>query len=345
MPPDRGLRLSVPTGYVPGVGVDVPDLRILAYHERKPMLRVVRVAAASFEAAPVSLDTGYALDDCLRLDGWFAFQPNQNVWGVPLPLGEDPFLIAKDTQIVCAARHRRSVWLQGRSQHAVTEYDGVARQFRRQIDLPGADDEWPWYLRAELADGFLVGWKHDLFHWSPPGEPRVLLEGGFASGPVDTTGTRLAYRSGSDDGFSLLDLKSGDRIPVATPADAQRGRTAFSPDGRWLAVDLDYSRPKTVEESMATIRAIASGQRVKYEPEPHRLGIVRCSDGEVIVTEGVYDNFPNLVWSRDSSWILLSAPFAPRKLWFARPGDTTLNSITFAKHVPSLLCDVSDLIA
>lgn len=34
--------------------------------ERKPMLRVVRLPEGTVEPAPVSLDTGYALDDCLR---------------------------------------------------------------------------------------------------------------------------------------------------------------------------------------------------------------------------------------------------------------------------------------
>jgi hypothetical protein len=39
------------------------------HDERKPMLRVVRLPVGTVEPAPVSLDTGYALDDCLRRDG------------------------------------------------------------------------------------------------------------------------------------------------------------------------------------------------------------------------------------------------------------------------------------
>jgi len=40
------------------------------HDERKPMLRVVRLPEGTGEPAPVSLDTGHALDDCLRRDGW-----------------------------------------------------------------------------------------------------------------------------------------------------------------------------------------------------------------------------------------------------------------------------------
>ena len=60
-----------------------PDLRILGYHERKPMLRVVDVGEATSVPAPVSLDTGHALDRCWRREGWLAYCPNQTVWERP----------------------------------------------------------------------------------------------------------------------------------------------------------------------------------------------------------------------------------------------------------------------
>jgi hypothetical protein len=46
--------------------MDIPDLRLLGYMASKPMLRVVRLRDAGAEPPPVSLDTGYALDDCIR---------------------------------------------------------------------------------------------------------------------------------------------------------------------------------------------------------------------------------------------------------------------------------------
>ena len=73
----------------------LPELTLLGYAERPPMLRLIRVADQAVESAPASIDRGYALDDCLLRDGWIAFRPNDEVWGLPLPPGGEPFLVGK----------------------------------------------------------------------------------------------------------------------------------------------------------------------------------------------------------------------------------------------------------
>jgi hypothetical protein len=86
-----------------------PDLPLLGYAPTRPMLRVVRLPDAVAEAAPVSLDTGHALDDCIRRDGWLVFTPNVNVWGLPVPFGERPFRVATDTHVVATGADPRTV--------------------------------------------------------------------------------------------------------------------------------------------------------------------------------------------------------------------------------------------
>jgi hypothetical protein len=68
--------------------------------------------------------------------------------------------------------------------------------------------------------------------------------------------------------------------------------------------------------------------------------------GERRLADRVHDNFANIVWSRDSDWIIFTTPFAPRGIWLTRPDEPTLEWISFGrKHATSLLCDASDLIS
>lgn len=323
----------------------VPDFRLLGYAPTRPMLRVVRLRDAVAEPAPVSLDTGDALHVCIRRDGWLAFTPNINVWGLPLPFGERPFRIATDTHVVATGVDPRTVWLQGREKPTVSEYDGVAREVRREIELPGAQ----FSVAAATPSGFLL---HDdqlgLYAWEPAQPPRLLLDdvGACAS---DENHTRVACLRLSTDELILFDLTNGSQVTVPRPEGCRWAAWrlgVFSPDGRWLAVDLDYSHQTPPDESLATIRAVASGQFPKYVPQPHRLGIIRLADGALTLADIVHDNFANIVWSLDSEWIVFNTPFAPHGLWLTHPDDAELKWISFGRrHAPSLLCDASDLIS
>jgi hypothetical protein len=319
----------------------VPDLRLLGYAATRPMLRVVRLLDAVAEPAPVSLDTGSALDDCIRREGWLVFTPNIDCWGLPLPFGERAFRVATDTRVVATGVDPRTVWLHGRDSPTIAEYDGVAREVRREIDLPGPR----FSVTAVTHSGFLL---HDdrfgLYTWEPSQSPQLLLDD-VGGGAANEGHTRMACGRPSTGELIILDLNNGSHVTVPRPEGCQWSVGVFSPDGRWLAVDLDYSRPRTKEESMATIRAIASGEGVRYEPVPHRLGIICCADGALTIADGVHDNFANIVWSLDSEWIIFSTPFAPRGLWLTRPREPKLEWISFGrKNAPSLLCDATDLI-
>jgi hypothetical protein len=319
---------------------------MLGCAERKPMLRVVRLPEAVVEPAPVSLDTGHALDRAYRRRGWIAFTPNQDVWGLPTPFGEPPFPIARGAHVLCTGLDPETVWLRQRGASSVAQYDGVRRDVRQKVDLPGefSTDSW---LLAETRDGFLFGGGYDggLYSWIPGSSPELLVDD-VSPHALDPTGTTIACWRHHVDQLALFDRRTLKHFPVAKPRGArwrQQG-LAFSPDGAWLALDLDYSTERSEAEMLARLAEIAVG-RGRYEPTPHRLGIVRCADGQLTVSSNEYDNFANIIWSLDSQWIVFTTPFEPRGLWVARPAQGEIEWIRFKRDTPSLLCDISDLVS
>jgi hypothetical protein len=321
--------------------VALPNLRLLAYHEQKPMLRIVRLPGAKIEPAPVSLDTGYAIDKCLRRDGWIAFSPpNFEAWGISTTFDEPPFLIARDTWWVSPARDPRCVWLSPREEPLVTKYDGVARSTVLQL-------EWPMRMAhpiGEVDDRLLYHDDDGLFAWRGNSRPQPLLAG-VRPIALDPTGRTVVCLRWETKEFVLYDVDTMSHISVPQPEGGRWPdpdfRAAFSPDGTWLAVDIDYSTEHPDEEAHL---ADLLRDDYTYEFQTHRLGIIRCADGAMTIAEGEYDNFANLVWTLDSERVVFSTPFAPQELWIARPATAKLERIDFAQGAPSLLCDVSDLI-
>jgi hypothetical protein len=88
----RGTFLKTGPGGCPWCGVWWLGDEVGEVHdERKPMLRVVRLPEGTVEPAPVSLDTGYALDDCLRRDGWI--EDRERLRGCSRPVEDVPFVV------------------------------------------------------------------------------------------------------------------------------------------------------------------------------------------------------------------------------------------------------------
>jgi hypothetical protein len=324
--------------------VTLPELRLLGYQERKPMLRVVRLPDATIEPAPVSLDTGYALDECLRRDGWLAFEPNNVAWGISAQFDEQPFLIGRDAWHISPALDPATIWFRSREKPVLTEYDGRNRRVRRELELPlELADEWARPV-GEVASGLLIGGDSGLFEWQPPAEPRLLLDGfsPAALEPIRQTVVCLGFETGE---LVLYDVGRATMVSVPKPEGARWPLfpTSFSPDGAWLAVDLDYSPESSDEELDQRLKDVIRG-RSTYEPVEHRLGIIRCADGAMTIADGSYDNFAKLVWSLDSEWVVFNTAFDERCLWVTRPAEPALERLELAESVPSLLCDVSDLV-
>jgi|GEM_PF-4794006 len=304
------------------------------------MLRIVRLPEAVVEPAPVSLDTEYALDNCIRREGWLVFMPDVNVWGIPLPLGDLPFRVATESRVDAAGADPRTIWLRHRNSRTLTEYDGLAREVRREVELPGPE----FSLATVTASGFLLNSESGLHAWEPPRKPRLLLADAGAQDVTDNGRARVLGWRLSTGVLLIIDPTDGSHVTVPGSGGGRWRDGVFSPDGNWLALDLDCSPVTTLEEARVQFRDVVQGGAT-YEPKPHRLGLVRCADGALMIADGVYDNFANLVWSLDSKWIAFNTPFAPRGLWLTRPETAKLEWISFGRrHAPSLLCDASDLV-
>ena len=321
---------------------ELPELRLLAYHERKPMLRVVRLPEATVEPAPVSLDTGHALDKCVRRAGWIAFPLGTfEAWGISATFGEPPFLIARDTWWVSPARDPRCVWLRAHKAPLLTKYDGTAKTIVLQLELPG-DLALP---VGEVDDQLLFDGRYDdgLFAWRGSGKPQLLLAG-VRPMALDPTGRTVVCLRHETSELVLYDVEKTTQVSVPKP---EGGRwplePIFSPDGAWLAVDLDYSPEYSDEELDAQLVELmrCSGT---HEFQTHRLGIIRCADGALTIAGGEYDNKANLVWTLDGEMVVFSTPVAPRELWVTHPANAKLESVDFVQGTPSLLSDVSDLL-
>jgi len=310
------------------------------------MLRVMRLPEAQFEPAPVSLDTGHALDKCLRRDGWIAFAPNCEVWGLPTPLGRPPFLIRTNAVVACAGEDARTVWLadaerSDEAPSAVTLFDGVTRKIVREIVVPAGFD-----LVGETPFGFVLGrgYGGGLHLWAAGRDAPERLLDGVSAYRVDSGGARVfCWRPDSEE-IVLLDLARRAHVSVPQPEGARwELRTAvFSPGATRLAISIDYSAQLTAEERSTRFAEIVAG-RGSYDPKPRRLGLLSTTSGAITIADGQYDNFANPIWSIDGEWVVFNAPFQPRGLWVCRAAEARLERVRFSRDAPVPLCDVSDL--
>jgi hypothetical protein len=312
--------------------VTLPRLRLLGYDEKRPNLRLIRLPEAEVEPSPVQLDRP-PLDRCIRLEGWITFH---GVWGVAVPLSGEAFYVGKYVEAFWTrSANRRALWLleptQADAPHAYVEYDGVARTITDRIELP--DDTYLVHDAGE--ERFAYAWTDGWSRWRRGvnvGEP---IEG-------DELPPAIAPFRMSNDPFVRFRSTDGDVVQLGLPPRSEGHEIGESPDGRWIAFDVDMSGPRD-DPSFADI---AHG-RTTYEPVPHRLGLIDRDRATLTLAEGVFDNFASEpVWSFDSEWLVFAAPFTPHGLWGCRVAEREpkLTWIPFGGRAPVPLVNVSDLI-
>jgi hypothetical protein len=327
-------------------GSEVPDLRMLGYHERKPMLRIIRLQAREFEPAPTSLDTGYALDYCLRREGWIAFRPNLDVWGLPTPLNGDPFLVAKSASWAIGA-DPSTIWLTDTASETgrpivARLYDGLSRSVIREVELPlgfrpcGETTE-ALILRRDDVVG--------LFEWRERRERPEMLVPDAAHIYAEQSSRFACAAAGDTDDLIVVDAeaRTTTRVPLPDGASRWELKGAFSSDGSKLAIAIDYSPQRTMEELLGRLSSVVSGASVAYERAPRRLAVVD-SLGKLALSDDEFDNFAWPVWSVDGDWLVFNAPFQARGLWIASTTDLRLQRIPFKRNPPVPLMDASDLV-
>jgi hypothetical protein len=286
-----------------------PDTVLLAYNERRPRLRLVRVSEGLVEPAPVSLDEAYAaIDGCLPRDGWLAFAAHEEIWGIPSSFEEPAFRVGQSWGLV-AGEDPRTIWLapesgyDGRPSRFI-EYDGVARAARRTVELePGLR------LAAAVSQGLVVapveaGMLY-LHRWTD--ERRTDLVAGsyvLARHPA-----RLAVEVDHRE-LVIFDVGRGTSLPVPRPSGSRWGTfSSFSPDGNLLAIGVEQDRSHSEEELLAGVWAALTTDE-RYEREPTRLALIDTTTGAVRLATGDFDNFATTpIWSADGTSAFFAAPF------------------------------------
>jgi len=310
------------------------------------MLRVVRLPEAQFEPAPVSLDTGHALDECLRRDGWIAFGANLDVWGLSTPFGDPPFLIRTNAVVACVGEDAHTVWLADGDRSddapsAVALFDGVTRKIVREIALPAGFD-----LVGETPSGFVLGrgYRGGLHLWAARRDAPERLLDGVSAYSVDSGGAHVfCWRPDSEEiVFFGLARRASVSVPQPEGARWELRTAAFSPDATRLAISIDYSSQLTANERSTRFAETVAGHG-SYDPKPRRLGLLSTTSNAITIADGHYDNFAYPIWSIDGEWVVFSAPFQPRGLWVCRAAKARLERVRFSRDAPVPLCDVSDL--
>ena len=303
----------------------------------RPRIRLVHLPDAVVAPSPVPLNgSGDAFDVALRREGWIAFG-GFTVWGMPVPLEGEAFKVGRSFGFL-RSENPRAIWVtdghrgfeEGQS---FLEYDGVARKVVDRVELPRGYRMFD----ARGTDAFLH--DQDGREWLLDRRSERLERIRYDDVPALPGARRLA---GGRDWMLIDDTGRAtpvDPLPEARPRPSDFG--SFSPDWRYLAVDLDVSDRG---RAIPSIVEIAQGL-VRYEPRPHRLAIIDCVNGSVAVAEGAFDNFASqFVWSFDSEWVVFGTPFAPHGVWVCSVHEMRLEWIDFGRrHAPGPLVNVSDL--
>jgi hypothetical protein len=359
---------------------NLPELRILVQPPSRPGLALLRLPGEVTEPLPVRVSAEQPMARAIAREGWLAFNPNQEVWGVPVPLAGRAFRVGGWWDCV-PALNPRTVWLAnpvdpdpaaGLDEDApalLVEYDGVRRQQLSRRELPR-----PLRVEAAVPEG-LVSRPLD-----PPGDGSgdvlTLWPWGSDSGEPLAPGWDVLACRGSvlavalrDGRLTLTDAATRRQTAVARPLPGGWGTFgSFSPDGAWFAIGVEEedsgARSARQLEGLPTVPAgtdveawmttllepahsdalAGFGERLA-EPRWTRLALIRIATGAVTLAEGRFDNFATTpVWSADSRRLIFDAPF-DRSLFACdvagRP--PRLTAIVRRRGRPTPLIDVTAL--
>ena len=322
-----------------------PEIVLLAYEEKRPFLRLVRVTQGLVEPAPVSLDrASAAIDECLPREGWLACAAHDEIWGIPSSFKDPAFRVGRSWGLA-PGDHPRTLWLapeggyDGRPSRFI-EYDGVARAARRAVELePGLG------LAAAVRQGLVVAPVETgvlyLHSWTDERRTKLVVGNAVLAQHRDLLAVEVDHRE-----LVIFDVERRTSLPVPRPSGSRWGMlSSFSPDGKLLAIAVEPDRSLSVEEALAAAAAAITTEE-PYEREPTRLALIDTTTGEVRLATRDFDNFATTpIWSPDGASAFFAAPFEDA-LWRCDvTPEPTLERLHLEGHAPSPLADVTSLVA
>jgi hypothetical protein len=325
-----------------------PTLRILGYESRPPLLRVIRLAEAGIEPAPVSLDQPDAIDLCIRLDGWMALQAGVTFWRVGNQLVHGALRLGEG-RAAMPSLDRQGLWIDesptaGPDAGTVSrfaEYDGEGSA-RRSVVYPRKIR-----LVTEQPEGLVISDPESgaigLLAWDTDHITRLTQ----ADAVVAAGHRRLVLDS--DYHLSVFDLGTGDSRMIQQPdgREWQLHGLSLSHDEGWCAGALI---PALDDDPLAGVKAVvksvAAGKAAPVSTDSFQLALAATSSGAVRLTDEIIEGqLVSLVWSADGGYVVFSS--TQRELYWADVQADQLqpHRVEFGTDAPSPRADISDLVA
>jgi hypothetical protein len=257
--------------------------------------------------------------------GWLAVGTHEDLWSVPLSL-DGPGRRLRSSFTMVPHADGSSMWVQ-RDHHEFGSgrYVAVDRSGDVTDELVLDHDE---HLRGVIVDGFVV----EL----PDGS--VTIQSGTSRQSTGLDGFVVVARhhliAAGESQVELYGLDSAERIIADLPglSDLDLMMMSVSPNGRSVA--LSARCPGSTGSSV-------NGQ--SELDRPSKLAIVDLVSGEVRVPQIVFDNFAMIAWSADSTHVVFSTPFKPRRFYRVRVEDLDCEMFDFQSSTVGPMLDMSAL--
>ena len=316
--------------------MELPDLTLLGYSDRRPLLRIIRLSDRSVEPAGSALAKSIGFSRMFLRNGWIAVDCHQELWSIPLPMTAAGTLIARGMFDFAPSLDPANFWLAANTRNSgarvLVEIDGRGRSVSSPIPVEAGTR-----LHAVTPMGFVTG--------SEDAGLRLLESDGTTSRSVPGLegdwqvigahgSTVVAEHRGHE--LAIVDLEHEQVLTVDRPGDGPWGNGAeFSPDGQTVAIEV---RRDALSPSLPFTEAIAG-------PASHRrawLVLIDVASGTPQVCEGEFESFAYVpVWSRDGQWIVFASPFEKRQIWLVERNEAMLRRVPFRRQPPMPMLDVT----
>ena len=316
--------------------MDLPDLTVLGYSDRRQRLRMIRVAERSVEVAPASLDKTIGYASMTLRDGWIAVDCHQELWSVPLPITAPGHLVARGLFDFQPSLDPANFWLAASSQSSrarvLVEVDRHGRALAEPI--PVADRT---RLEAVTPMGLVIHRQDEdlqlLQRADGASSPLSGLKGGWRVAGVHDS-TLVVERRSLD--LAIVDLRDEKIVPVERPGAGAWGSSAvFSPDGMTVAIDV---RPDPPPPPRPFTEPVGSGGELSRA----WLVLVDVASGASKVCVGEFAvHAYRPVWSRDGRWIVFASPFERRQIWLVDRDEAVLRRVPFRRQPPMPMLDLT----
>lgn len=249
----------------------------------------------------------------IRREGWIALKAGTTLWNVGLPLAKRGVRFGTAFSMR-ASLNPACVWFVECADTGtrMIEYDGLRHEERREIVVEARSQ-----VRDVTENGFVMAGL-GFYHLDPDGGGREPSE----AGPAARIGQLAAYSRGFSGNLRIVNSASTATVDVPCPGIGWGTFPAFSPSGRWLAMDCVVGRGTELHERV----------------DSYRVVIVDTTSGATRLSDGTTVGYPmGYVWSEDEREVALSVSYEDRGMRVLSVPDMHLERLRIARRLRPLI--------